>query len=328
MDFVLHHVVELEDLAEVHAGRQAKRCEYNVDGAAVSRVRHILLGEDAGNNALVAVAAGELVAHRHRAQLRDFNMDALDDAGVEVVALLAGKYFYADDAAALAVFHPQRAVFHIAGLVAEDAAQQALLGRQLGLAFGRNLADKDVAGADLGADGDDAVFVEVAELGFRNVRNVVSGFLGPELGVAYVADKLLDVDGGKLAVFDQALGDNDGVFVIGAAPAHKRDKRVLAQRQLAVVGSGGIGKEPAPFNLVADADAGALVQGGKAVGPHNVDQRVFGFLPFLVFNFDDAAVGVAYGAGLKRVDKSAGGDQRSLGQDAGRCLLLHVASHK
>src|SRR3990167_3084471 len=142
--------MELEDLAEVHAGRHAKRCEDNVDGAAVSRVRHILLGEDAGNNALVAMAAGELVAHRHGAQLRYFDMDALDDAGVEMVALLAGKYFYPDDAAALAVFHPQRAVFNIARLVAKDTAQQALFGSQLRFAFGSNLPDKYVAGADLG----------------------------------------------------------------------------------------------------------------------------------------------------------------------------------
>jgi hypothetical protein len=41
------------------------------------------LQEDAGNNTLVAVAAGEFVADRHGAELCDLNMDALDDAGVE-----------------------------------------------------------------------------------------------------------------------------------------------------------------------------------------------------------------------------------------------------
>ena len=69
--------------------------------------------------------------------------------------LLATELADLDDLAALAVGQAQRAVLHLAGLLAEDRAQQALLGRQLGLALGRDLADEDVAGADLGADVDD-----------------------------------------------------------------------------------------------------------------------------------------------------------------------------
>src|SRR3989338_6724569 len=265
-------------------------------------------------------------------------MDAFDDAGVEVMALLPRKDFYPDDAAALAVFQPQRAVFNIARFVAEDRTQEALLGRQLGLAFRRYFADQNIAGAHLGTDAHHAVLVEIAQFDFRNVGDVVSGFFRPQLGVAHVADKLLDVYRGKLAVLDHALGDDDGVFVVGSAPAHKGDKRVLAERQLAVVGGGSVGKKRALFDLVADRNARALVQGGKAVGAHKVDQRIFGLLPFFIFNLDDAAVGVAYGAGLKRVDKAAGvargallhagRHQRRLGHDAWRSLLLHVAAHK
>ena len=47
-------------------------------------------------------------------------------------------------------------------LFAEDCAEQSLLGGQLGLALGRNLTDKDIAGVDFGADADDAALVEVA----------------------------------------------------------------------------------------------------------------------------------------------------------------------
>ena len=50
----------------------------------------------------------------------------------------------------------------VAGLLAEDGVQQLLLGRELGLALGRDLADQDVARLDRGADADDAALVEVA----------------------------------------------------------------------------------------------------------------------------------------------------------------------
>ncbi len=116
--------MELKDLPQVHAGGHAQRSEDNVYRAAIRHVRHVFLGKDAGNNALVAVATCELVADRYRAQLRYLDMDALDDAGVEVVPRLARKYFDADDAAALAVLHAQRRVLNIASLVAEDGAQE------------------------------------------------------------------------------------------------------------------------------------------------------------------------------------------------------------
>jgi hypothetical protein len=52
----------LEHLADVHAGRDAERVEDDVDGGAVGQERHVLDGQDLGDDALVAVAAGELVA--------------------------------------------------------------------------------------------------------------------------------------------------------------------------------------------------------------------------------------------------------------------------
>src|SRR5215831_6643053 len=50
---------------------------------------------------------------------------------------------------ALDMRHAQRRVLHLARFFTEDRAQQALLGRQLGLALRRDLADQDVARLDL-----------------------------------------------------------------------------------------------------------------------------------------------------------------------------------
>ena len=105
-----------------------------------------------------------------------------------------------DDRALDARRHAQRRVAHLAGLLAEDRAQQLLFRRELRLALGRDLADQDVARLHLGADADDAGLVEILERLLADVRDVARDLLGPELGVAGDALELLDVDRGEVVV--------------------------------------------------------------------------------------------------------------------------------
>ena len=93
--------------------------------------------------------------------LSDVDAHELVDARGQLVAGIAAEAAHADDAAAGAVGHLERGVAHLAGLLAEDGAQQALLGRELRLALRRDLAHQHVAREHLGADADDAVGVEV-----------------------------------------------------------------------------------------------------------------------------------------------------------------------
>ena len=127
----------------------------------------------------------------------------------------------------------RRRVLHLARLLAEDRAQEALLGGQLGLALRRDLADQDVAGLDLGALVDDPVLVEVAEALLADVRDVARDLLGPELRVARLDLVLLDVDAGEQVVLDEPLADDDRVLVVAALPGKEGDEDVLAERQLA-----------------------------------------------------------------------------------------------
>ncbi len=129
----------------------------------------------------------------------------------------------------------QRAVTHVAGLFAEDRAQQLLLGGELALALGGDLADQDVAGLDLGADAHDARVVEVLEGLFADVRDVLRDLFLAELGVAGDALELLDVNRGVDVVLDDALADEDRVLEVVALPGHERDQHVLAERELAHV---------------------------------------------------------------------------------------------
>src|SRR5437868_2015319 len=54
--------VRLEHLADVHPARHAERVQDDVDRPAVRQERHVLFGDDARDDALVAVASRELVA--------------------------------------------------------------------------------------------------------------------------------------------------------------------------------------------------------------------------------------------------------------------------
>src|SRR5712691_279946 len=78
----------LEDLTHVHARRHAERVEDDLHRRPVREVRHVLVGQDAGDDALVAVAAGHLVADGQLALHRHEHLDELDHAGGQLVAAL------------------------------------------------------------------------------------------------------------------------------------------------------------------------------------------------------------------------------------------------
>src|SRR3546814_7370338 len=68
-----------------------------------SKERHVLLRQDRRDDALVAVAAGELVALLDLASLSDVDTYQLVDARGKVVAVLLGEHADTDDGALLAV---------------------------------------------------------------------------------------------------------------------------------------------------------------------------------------------------------------------------------
>ena len=80
--------VGLEHLPDVHARRHAERVQHDVDGRAVGQVGHVLVRQDPRDHALVAVAAGHLVAHRQLALDGHVDLDHLEHAGRQLVALL------------------------------------------------------------------------------------------------------------------------------------------------------------------------------------------------------------------------------------------------
>ena len=55
--------VAFEHLPDIHSGRHTQRIEDEVHRRSIREIRHVLLGDDLGDNTLVAVAARHLVAH-------------------------------------------------------------------------------------------------------------------------------------------------------------------------------------------------------------------------------------------------------------------------
>ena len=267
--------------------------------------------------------------------------------GRQLVGVLAGEHPDVDDRALLAVGDLEGGVADLAGLLAEDGPEQALLGGLLGLALGGDLADQHVARADLGADADDAALVEVGQDLLGEVRDVPGDLLGAQLGVAGVDLVLLDVDRREHVVLHQALGEDDGVLVVVALPRHEGHEQVLAQGELAVVGGGAVGQHVAGRDLLALLDDDLLVDGRVLVGPAELGQAVdllaqhvavavlgAGLVldgDLVARDVDDGAValghdhvaGVAGGAGL-----DAGADVGGLGDHQRHGLLLHVGAHQ
>ena len=73
--------VDLKHLSDIHTGRDAQRVQNNIERAAPGQVGHILLREHAGDDTLVAMASGHLIADRDLSLLRDVAADNHVDAG-------------------------------------------------------------------------------------------------------------------------------------------------------------------------------------------------------------------------------------------------------
>jgi hypothetical protein len=170
-----------------------------------------------------------------------FGLDRL--GSIVLLDALAREDLHADDDPFDARGADEGRIAHVAGLLAEDRAEQLLFRRELRLAFRRDLADQDVARLDVGADADDAALVEIAQERLRHVRDVPGDFLGPELGVAGFDFELLDVDGGVVVVLHHPLRHENRVFEVVAAPRHEGDEHVAAERELAQLGARTVGHD-------------------------------------------------------------------------------------
>src|SRR6267143_1485687 len=461
--------MRLKNLADVHTRRNAERIQNDLDRSAVRHVRHVFLRHDARDDALVAVAAGHLVADGELALHGDVHLDQLDDARGQLVALLelvlallgdlaehvdlarghlldffdlldeqrvlfvelqalevprgdllddlareldalgqqalvglfvvqvglenlsaekirealealirenadfvgevllqledlrglnglvalvlfsalAGEDLDVHDGALDARRAVERSVANIAGLFAEDGAEQFFFRRKRGLALGRNLADEDVTRLYDRADADDSALVEIAEERLADVGNIASDFLGAELGIARFDFVLLDVNRGVVVVLDQLFADQDGVFEVVAAPREEGHENVAAESEFPAFRARAVGKNLPLLHAVAYANQRLLADASVLVRTLELDELIDVRSHFAAehagvigLHAHDDALGVdliddAFAlaehdrAGIARGDTlHASADERRFALDERHSLALHVGTHE
>ncbi|MPM58936.1 hypothetical protein SDC9_105771 [bioreactor metagenome] len=284
------------------------------------------------------MAARHLVAHGDFALLGNIDSDHHIHTGGQLVAVLAGKDLHVHDDAALAVGYLQRSVAHLAGLLTKDGPQQPLLGGEIGLALGRDLAHEDVAGAHLGAHADHAALIQILERVVAHVGDIPGDLLGAELGVPGLGFVFLNVDGGEHVVLHHTLVEQDGVLVVVALPGHEAHEDVLAQGDLSLLGGGAVSNDGALFHPLARRNDGPLVDAGAVVGAQELGQFIIGHRSAVIA--DGHVVGGHPGNlagtlgqnGHLGVDAVfvllAGGHNGGLGGEQRHGLPLHVGAHE
>ena len=330
--------MDLQHLPDVHSGRNAQGVEHDVQRRAVGQIRHILAGQDAADDALVAVTSGHLVAHADLSLLCDVYADHLVHTGRHLIAMVAGENLHVHNDAALAVGDLEGGVAHLAGLFTEDGAQQPLLGGQVGLALGRDLADQDISRTHLGAHGDDASLVKILESVLAHAGDVAGDLFGPELGVAGVALVFLHMDGGVHIVHHEALVEQYGVLIVVAFPGGEAHEHVLAQADLALRRGGAVRDDVAFLHALAHLHDGPLVEAGALVGAGEFDKLVILALAAIVADGDiirahaldhAVALGKDHDAGVHGAAVlDAGGNDGLLGGHQRYGLTLHVRAHQ
>ena len=226
--------MNLENLSDVHTGRNAQGVKAYVKGCTVGQEGHILLRKDSRNNTLVTVTTCHLVTDGDLSLLCDVAADNHVDTGRKLVAVGSCEDLYIDDYTALTVGNSERCVSDFPCLFTEDGSKKSLFGCQLCLTLGCDLTDENVACVYLGAYSDDTSLIEVSQGVLTHIGDISCDVFRTELCVSRLDFVFFDVDRCIHIVAHKALVYKYGVLIVVALPHHKADEGVLTEGDLAL----------------------------------------------------------------------------------------------
>ena len=242
----------------------------------------------------------------------------------------------------------QRSVLDIAGLVAEDGAEQFFLGGRVALSLRRDLTDHDVAGNNVGAHTDNTALVEVFGSVFADVGNIGCQLFHTALCLAHLEGVFVDMNRGQYVFADHALVQHDGILVVISFPGHEGYLQVASEGKLAVFGRIAFGQNVAFVDALALLADRAQVDCSALVGLAEFRQMIFldGILESHELFLFGAVVADADHSGVDKLDHAGafghhlsaavadklafetGSDDRSLAAHQRHSLAHHVRSHE
>ena len=264
--------VRLQDLAHVHTAGHAQRVQQDLHRGAVGQEGHVLLGQDLGDHALVAVPAGHLVAHRNHPLRRQVDLDHLQHAAAELVAALhrvqppvagvdgrldrrpAGLVDLLHLGLALRAADVQRVEVELLGLLGHVAVLLAL-DQRVAVLVGELLLRAPPRSASTSAP--KAAAIRSLPSASASFKRVLEG-LPLVLGEAHAAGELLRVDDDPL----HARGHFQRIVLhVFAGAAEDGVQQLLFRRQLGLrLGRDLAHQDVARLDVGAHADDAALVQ--------------------------------------------------------------------
>ena len=151
------------------------------------------------------MTAGHLIADGDFSLLSDVNADCLIDAGRQLVVILSGEDTRLNDDTVFTVRNLERGISDLSCLLTKNRAEQTFLGRKLGLALRRNLADQDIAGTDLGTDADDAALIQILQRVIADAGYILGDLLRSEFCVTGFTFIFLNVNGCIYVIADHTF---------------------------------------------------------------------------------------------------------------------------
>ena len=107
--------------------------------------------------------------------------------------MLSGVDANVHDPSTLSAGNTQGVVANVTGFLTKDGSEKLLFRRLVGLTFGSDFADQNVAALYEGSDADDSHLIKVAKAFFSNIGKFPGDLFGTKLGLTGFNLVLLDM---------------------------------------------------------------------------------------------------------------------------------------
>src|SRR5258706_750760 len=133
------------------------------------------------------------------------------------------------------MWHTQGCVFHIAGFLAENSAQEAFFRSKLFFTFWSDLANENIIWTDFCTNANDAILIEVFNRVLTYIRNVTRDLFRSKFCIARFHFIFFKMDGCKAIFLDKPFRKQNRIFKVATFPRKEGYTHVLTQSYLTAI---------------------------------------------------------------------------------------------